>query len=221
MKIGVFNIEHGDAFSDWGKVSTIGEHEYYLCSLNADKQTKNKNFVDHPSFCEMRAQYWVWKNCLEFYDYFSFSGYRKKLYIYPLSNIVKYDIIVPHPINFSKSVGEQYKQWHRAEDWEVFFTCPAIVPKYFHCNSLLPANTYVLSKQEFDNYMQWWEKFAYEISSSIEPPKDPYQSRVYAFLSERAFTFYYLSQSELKTLAVPLLVYQNAIPIDIRDCVNE
>ena len=53
---------------------TIGAHPVLLSDESGD------NISQHESYCEMRGQYWVWKNALANSDYVGFQHYRRWLF---------------------------------------------------------------------------------------------------------------------------------------------
>lgn len=113
------------------------------------------NTFDHisdknPSYSEMTAIYWVWKN-IPLEDFVGFCHYRRYLNTSPVSkgaqitlsdlssgltkfsdfiseeNVVslmkEYDLILPNPMHLPPSIRAQYAFCHYKKDFEVMFEC--------------------------------------------------------------------------------------------------
>lgn len=156
--------------------------------------SKNKNY------CELTALYWMWKNspC----DILGLEHYRrhfriKKEDITYLLTI--YDMIVPKPYYFSKSLSEEYSDFHSGEDWNLLLKIllkkypqkESEISKVFNSNKLYPFNMIIASGQQLSNYCTWLFPILFELETYIDfIHKDDYQSRVLGFIAERLFTLY-------------------------------
>lgn len=70
------------------------------------------------------------------------------------------------------------------------------------------CNMYIMRAELFDEYMSFWREAMLEVERVVKPHADPYQSRVYGFLSERLFTlFLYQLRVEQPLLHVAELPY--------------
>ncbi|WP_270330182.1 DUF4422 domain-containing protein [Lapidilactobacillus dextrinicus] len=154
-------------------------------------------------YSELTAWYWIWKN--DNSDYVGLCHYRrffidqqgKIMGVSKLLDILKdYDVIVPTKMRLSKSVYQNYKQYHNIKDFEkTGQIIHQLTPEYDEafksvCNQhwLYPLNMMVLSKQLLNQYCEWLFPILFKLESQIDISQyDSYQSRIYGFISERLF----------------------------------
>jgi hypothetical protein len=82
MRIKIFTTYHfvpdhylvNDLYAALVMGQTIGPHPVLLSDEWGD------NIASEPSYCEMRGQYYVWKNLLSAYDYVGFQHYRRFIF---------------------------------------------------------------------------------------------------------------------------------------------
>jgi hypothetical protein len=129
--------------------------------------------------------------------------------------IACYDIITVRP--WRVPIGEQYKSMHIPADWDLL---ARLLPRHsrfragpsylnFEIPSLYIGNMYVMRASEFHDYMCFWQEFMQEFTALVKPHADPYQSRLYGFISERLFTLYLyqlrMERPGLKVLELPFV----------------
>jgi hypothetical protein len=124
-----------------------------------------------------------------------------------------HDIILSRPYTFKdKTLTQNYCEDHRKEDWDL--TKKIILqlyPEYkesirlyldegttFHI-----ANMMICSKKLFDDYHQWLFSILFELEKKIVLPEDPYQARVFGFISERLINLY-VYHHRLKVKGIPI-----------------
>ena len=164
--------------------------------------SKNKNYS------ELTGLYWIWKNVES--DYIGLCHYRRYFYlnvnkVQTIENISydfleieklleKYDILLPKKIGSStKSLEEEYKSSHIADDWEELKkVIQEIQPEYyetaieiFNQRKFYPLNMILTNKKLFDQYCEWLFSILFELEKRIKISEDPYQARVFGFISER------------------------------------
>jgi hypothetical protein len=222
------------------------------------------NIAGQASYCEMRGQYYVWKNLLSAYDYVGFQHYRRMIFFdqMPLAAhdplllqvrraylrdpltielktdasffqayqdalqrlgqtdiealrelIGSHDIITLRP--WPCSLAEQYRSTHVPGDWDALVHILTQHPRFrgrpnhldFDLKMLYSCNMYVMRAEEFDAYMSFWHETMREFTKLVKPHADPYQSRVYGFISERIFTLYLyqlrMERPQLRIIALP------------------
>lgn len=125
------------------------------------------------------------------------------------SILAENDVILCRPYKFKKaSLTGNYCEDHRQEDWDL--TKQIILeqhPEYkdsivkfldegtnFHIGNMMIA-----SKSKFDAYCEWLFPVLFELESRITIPEDPYQARIFGFISERLINLYmYHHQFKIK-----------------------
>lgn len=209
---------------------------------NRDNLTFEADFHDNiahlnPHFCEMTAQYAIWKS-LELppdNEYIRFSHYRKFL---QLPNELTADIYAtnPHPMIFNvngKKVcatiesGTRYchptASWEMLK-WEISQTCTFREWQRFNDWSRLavmpaPMNLFCMKVGLFKEWVEWVFPKLFAINSRIpydtEEYKTAYQQRAIAFIAERLFSLWcYNKVSTGTTLEeVPNFVKEGFKPI--------
>ena len=175
--------------------------------------SKNKNYS------ELTGLYWIWKNINNKYvglchyrRYFSFDNkkYRNILKIgYRESKIEEvlkvYDIILPCKELMDLTVEQGYKRDHIEQDWEeVKKVIKDITPEYyktalkvFNEHEFYPFNMFIAKKEIIDGYCEWLFKVLFELEKRIKISEDPYQARVFGFISERLMKVY-MDKNNLK-----------------------
>ncbi len=161
--------------------------------------------IKNPEFCELTAQYWVWKNrdgkdsnigFVHYRRYF-YTDHRKKQ-IVPVecfSNDLKQaDVILPEPWVMRQTVKAQFAQYHNVNDLNtvrqiIHEQCPEYISAFdqvMRGHSLYAYNMFVMSSNHFNEYMTWLFAVLEEAESRIDVSKyDAYNQRLFGFLSER------------------------------------
>lgn len=167
----------------------------------------------NPYFCELTGLYWAWKNmqC----DYIGVCHYRryfahksfgaatksKQKAIFLKKDYEKllkvYDIIVPSKRNYYiETIRSHYEHAHCIRDLEE--TERIIKEKYpeymlafqrvMQRHSLYLYNMFVMKKSLFDAYCKWLFDIEFTLENRIDIRSyDPYNARVFGFISERLF----------------------------------
>lgn len=110
--------------------------------------------------------------------------------------IGRHDIITVRPI--CGPLGEQYAAFHLAGDWDALVR---LLPQHSRFRSkpqfmspdlklLYTCNMFIMRASEFDEYMNFWHELITGFAREVKPHDDPYQRRVYGFMSERIFSLY-------------------------------
>lgn len=125
----------------------------------------------------------------------------QKLQTQPLD----FDILIPHKEFLPVSVFQQYGEVHRAEDllrllMIVKEKFPAIFPhfkKSLDQMAVYPANLFIMRRDIFEEYMTFVFESLFALENQVQIPDDPYQKRIFGFLSER--------------LILPFIEYKNSL----------
>lgn len=197
---------------------------------------KNKHYA------ELTALYWIWKNADD--SMLGLCHYRRLwspfmtpysepiiwapptlaqdiLSVDPIGRIFQCeltfaDILVPLPVQFDRSLEQQFYYHHRVEDWAAAMDAiDAVYPqegpsarKFFAQSRLFYGyNMFIAKKQVFQSYCSWLFPLIEEMERRITPSEDPYQSRVFGFISERMFCWWLRSRT-MKMIEKPIVVCQ-------------
>lgn len=179
---------------------------------------KNKNY------CELTGIYWIWKNINSAYKgichyrrYFNKKNIGEiyvgdiekgiKLEEKDIKNILEtYDVIVGKPEKGYPNVEEDYNRNHKKEDMEklkeiIYQNCEnkyvVAMEKILKGNKFYPCNMIVAKKEIFDDYCKWLFGILFKLEKETKISKDPYQARVFGFISERMLGIY-LEANQLK-----------------------
>ncbi len=186
------------------------------------------------NFCELTALYWIWKN--DFSGMVGLEHYRrffckKTLFVArPLSvsaiekKLKKSDVLLPRKLIMRETVYEQYSNGHLISDLEL---CRSIIdekyPDYLSsfdktmkCKRAYMYNMFVMRRELLCDYAEWLFSILFEAEKRIDlTGRDPYQLRVFGFLSERLFQVW-ITHHKLKVKCAP--VYNIGERVFVRNC---
>lgn len=197
---------------------------------------KNKNY------CELTALYWAWKNLNSEYiglchyrRYFSNKGLKTaklqkndSIFSQILSEenindlMNNYDVILPNKRNYYiETIWSHYKHAHNIKDLEktkiIINDCyPEYMDsfnKVMNGTKLHLFNMFIMKKQLFDEYSEWLFDILQKLENEINIENyNPYQARVYGFISERLFNVWIEYQSlKVKELGILTLEKENKL----------
>lgn len=163
----------------------------------------------NPSYCELTALYWIWKNRND--PYIGICHYRRYFSGYwddsriltekdALRILKNYDVILPQTAHLSESVREEYiHNCGRARDLDtvrkiIAEQCPSYLPyfdSYMSGHTTTYKNMMVCSKERYDEYCSW----LFPILSEMEKYADftgysSLEKRMYGLLAERLLNVY-------------------------------
>lgn len=178
---------------------------------------KNRNY------CELTALYWAWKNLKEV-DIIGLCHYRRYFLLKNnifnigvqkyvcgkpdivcdekriISDLEKYDIILPNKTHVKNTVGEYYAINHSRQDFDVL---EEVIKEFyseyedsFHylmysSNSYSPCNMMICRKELFDDYCEWLFGVLKKVEERVHIQYyTPYQARIFGFMSERLLNVY-------------------------------
>lgn len=165
----------------------------------------------NPNYCELTVIYYMWKN-IKKDNVVGLCHYRRYFYknIFNNKNNIlsdtdidkitnKYDIILPTPCYFNKSIQKNYCDSHHFED---LLECKNIIkekyPEFENSFDLVLKrkwaycfNMIITRKEIFDDYCNWLFDILFDLEKKIDISKyDDYNKRVFGFLSERLLNVY-------------------------------
>ena len=186
---------------------------------NTGENISSKN----PQYCELTAQYWVWKNALDCSENIGFVHYRRYFYltrtkkgIVPAAQFTEdlrcYDIVLPEPWILTKTVRNQFAQFHNIADLEeVRSILSERYPDYLDAfdevldsHAIYSYNMFVMNSMRFADYMKWLFEVLGEAERRINITSyNQYNQRIFGFLSERLLTVWVKAQ-QLKVKSYPV-----------------
>lgn len=161
-----------------------------------------KNF----SYSELTGLYWIWKNTSA--DITGLVHYRRFLKSPNSQNPLNAEeiisfcnekpVISPYPINLPGTVADHYCCCHISDDLRALCKIMQKQPTHYkkaffehlESNDLIPYNICVARKEYLNDYCCWLFKILEEMECSIDlfNGRNPYQMRVFGFISERLFS---------------------------------
>jgi hypothetical protein len=135
-----------------------------------------------------------------------------------------FDVIVPCKQILPDTMGEKYAKWHFLEDWQSLIQTLQRHRRFnkldrhlnFEIPYIIPCNMFLMRTSIFQDYMEFWDDVMTALEGLVEVKRDPYQARVFGFLSERLFTIYMhhlrIERPMLCVAELPYLVYEPGIP---------
>lgn len=182
----------------------------------------------NPTFCELTALYWVWKNDRQS-DILGLVHYRRFLTKKWYSNSEEHylnerdielalessDIIVPERFMWQKYTVKEYYSLTAGRDAD-FLKCRELVfrlaPSYLDAfdkvassHSAFYCNVLICRRELFDHYCAWLFKILFELEKSIDlEGYSPMESRVFGFISEILLNVW-IEKNQLKTAEFPMV----------------
>ncbi|WP_455049157.1 DUF4422 domain-containing protein [Mitsuokella sp.] len=125
------------------------------------------------------------------------------------------DIILPAPLFMGESLEKQYERGNRKIDFDI--TRKVVYeryPKYASAfeqvakgHIFYPCNMFFTYRKYFDQYAEWLFSILFEVEKRTNIPyDDPYQRRIFGFLSERLLEVFVLHHN-LKIKEIPMLFF--------------
>mgnify|MGYP003578223510 CR=1 FL=1 len=113
----------------------------------------------------------------------------------------------------TKSIAEHYKAIHIAEHWDVMIAVlKEKYPQYteslhfFEGSKMSYFNMMIAPWAIWDEYLEWLFAILFEVEKRIGKVEDPYQARVYGFLSERMINLF-VYHNKYKVAYYPVAVF--------------
>lgn len=129
----------------------------------------------------------------------------------------KYDVIIPIGPKLRYSSREHYSRRHFIKDLEETEKIVAeLYPSYsdvftlvMNKRTLTTCNMFIMSRHLFNDYMKWLFDIIFELESRSDlSDYNPYQIRLYGFISERLFDVW-LIKNKFNTVSLPVLYFKN------------
>ncbi|EOV5144419.1 TPA: DUF4422 domain-containing protein [Citrobacter koseri] len=189
----------------------VGNGIEKICNHFVDDCTKENITHLNPSFCELTAAYWIWKNSQE--DVVGLAHYRRyfassksdlkvkgKRIASPeemMALLKEADILIARPRNYYiTSIKNHYIHAHHESDYtqlrdEIALQHPEYLSDF---DSIMGGtkislyNMFVCKKSLIDEYFEWLFPVLFALEQKIDYQNyDAYQKRVFGFMAERLF----------------------------------
>ena len=129
------------------------------------------------------------------------------------------DILLPRKQYFNEGIAGQYRKFHRGEDFDVMEQVfLAHHPKereafrrVMQGHQEYSYNMFVARRDVFCAYAEWLFDILDDVAERITVSKDPYQARVFGFLSERLMSVFVLTH-HLRVRELPLVFVEDHPP---------
>ncbi len=127
-----------------------------------------------------------------------------------------YDAIFPQRRKFRYSVKEHYSRYHDLRDLDLIAEIlneksPEYLPAFesvMSGNRLYANNMFILRKQDYDRFMDWWFEMLFEFESRINKADyKGYQQRIMGFIAERLLTIWVYHQN-LRIKELPVIYFK-------------
>lgn len=151
-------------------------------------------------YCELTAQYWIWKNCSA--EYVGLCHYRRRFVLSKedVDNLTCscVDVVVTNPVVNVPDVLTMYGKNHVLDDWKIMrdgvekLCCEYLESLEYVEKSkyYIPYNMFIMRKDVLNRYCEWLFPILEYCEMMCESKKDNYQNRYIGFLAERLMTVY-------------------------------
>lgn len=192
----------------------------------------------NPYYCELTAQYWVWKNAKS--DIVGFVHYRRYFYDRKYSNsdanilsiaqieklLESSDCILPEPLELRRTVWEEFAKYHDEKDLALAkqVACPEgsnyakSFDRIMQSRSFAPWNMYVMKWDAFDAYMSWLLPALKLVQQQTDISEyDSYNKRLLGFISERLLNVW-VDRNELAVCRRPVYMPgENSVAAQVKN----
>ena len=174
----------------------------------------------NPSFCEMTAHYWIWKNVHDI-EYVGVCHYRRFFDLDIAEENIKdvladNDVMLVEPSHYIDSVYSYFAKYMGAENMTILgMVMKKRCPEYFGTLEKLcdghefhPFNMLLCRKTLFDDYCKWMFGILEECEIFIKPSPYTNARRALAYMAELLTGTYFIHR-ELKIKSVPYYIMEN------------
>lgn len=170
----------------------------------------------NPSYCEMTAHYWIWKNVKDA-EFVGLCHYRRyfgcEITQENISQLMQdYDVMLVEPSYYVDSVFSYFAKFVGAENMTILAeVMKRLYPDYYDtlvklCDGVkfYPFNMLVCRKPLYDQYCEWMFTVLQTCEQYIKPSPYTNGRRALAYLAEMLTSVYFLHR-QLRIKAVPYL----------------
>ena len=179
----------------------ISEYDLGFIGDDTGDNISQKN----PSYCELTAQYWAWKNVdCRYIGLCHYRRYFETVYTDELLERLfsKYDVILQRPIysGVRDTMLNKLKMIIVPEDYAIFFmSIRKLYPEYEKTtlqylarNADIPYNMFIMRKETFNQFCQWQFSILEECEKHVKPLPYSRYNRIYGYFAEYLLPIYCL-----------------------------
>ena len=206
-------MRNDDIFTPIHVGRAISPYKEELCDIIGDDTGENIS-SKNPSYCEMTAHYWIWKNVVDC-EYVGLCHYRRYFGVdITESNIDQLmqdvDVILVEPSYYIDSVYSYFAKFVGAENMTILsFVMKKRYPDYYEtlqtiCDGVKfhPFNMLICRKPLFDQYCEWMFTILEECEKYIKPAPYTNAKRALAYMAEMLTGVYFIHR-QMKIKSVP------------------
>lgn len=164
--------------------------------------------LKNPFYCELTAQYWVWKNVHDV-EYVGFCHYRRyfenEITEQNIDNILgeKYDVILNKSYIRPTNVGRHLMECTTKEDFYIFLASIKIISadiydaalNYLTQNVVIGYNMFVMKREMFCKFAEWQFAVLAEMEKWIKLSGYTRMRRIYGYYGEALLPIYCIAHN--------------------------
>lgn len=191
----------------------VSQYKGEMLGMIGDDTGKNIS-SKNPSYCEMTAHYWIWKNVKDT-EYVGLCHYRRYFGIDVTEENINHlmqdvDVILVEPSFYVDSVYSYFAKFIGAENVTILsLVMKKLYPDYFEtlekiCDGIKfhPFNMLICRKSLFDQYCEWLFSILEECEKYIKPAPYTNANRALAYMAEMITGVYFIHR-QMKIKSVP------------------
>ena len=191
----------------------VSQYKGELSGMIGDDTGKNIS-CKNPSYCEMTAHYWIWKNVKDT-EYVGLCHYRRYFGIDVTEENINQlmqnvDVILVEPSYYVDSVYSYFAKFVVAENMTILsLVMKKLYPDYFEtlekiCDGIKfhPFNMLICRKSLYDQYCEWMFSILEEYEKYIKPSPYTNANRTLAYIAEMLTGVYFIHR-QMRIKSVP------------------
>lgn len=191
----------------------VSQYKAEMADMIGDDTGENISYKN-PSYCEMTAHYWIWKNVKDT-EYVGLCHYRRYFGIDVTEENINQlmqdvDVILVEPSYYVDSVYSYFAKFIGAENMTILsLVMKKHYPDYYEtlekiCDGIKfhPFNMLICRKSLFDQYCEWMFSVLEECEKYIKPAPYTNAKRALAYMAEMLTGVYFIHR-QMRIKSVP------------------
>jgi hypothetical protein len=226
-----FGMPEGEALVPIHVGRAVSRYKEEMADYMGDDTGKNIS-EKNPSYCEMTAHYWIWKNVKDT-DYVGVCHYRRYFGMDITEENIKplmadADVIMVEPSWYMDSVYAYFAKFMGAENMTILAeVMKRQCPEYFEtlekvCDGVKfhPFNMLLCKKELFDEYCEWMFSILEACENIVRPAPYTNARRALAYMAEMLTGVYFLHRG-MRIKSVPYYKIEDGQQILVKRSENE